>query len=217
MSALDEARCFADAIGDAETEYMPEGPPMSPLTRSYFFFWAVCDLSPKGNGETLASATLDLVGEIGVEPQLLVAMHALERSRMGLWVHQGFAGDRVVLRELVTDQECRCVVPSGFRGRAGEVWFARVLPPVAPGLDAVVVTTPYVLIDTAPSQWLAYVDRALGVGPADQRSRRYGRLMKFGARPRGWPEYVFAGYVNYQVDAVFLTGFPDVTESLPHA
>ncbi|MBI2567816.1 MAG: hypothetical protein HYV63_12365 [Candidatus Schekmanbacteria bacterium] len=216
-AALRETRCFTDPINDAEDEYMPTGPPMSPLTRSYFFFCSACDLSPKGDGETLASATLDLVREIGTEPHLLAAMDALERSRMGLWVHQGLDGNRVVLRELVTDEEHRCVVPSGYRGRKGEVWLVRVLPPGAPGLHAVVITTPYVLIRTAPAHWLAYLDRALGSCPAEQRRKVYPLLMKYGENPRYWPEYVFAGYVNYQSDVVFLTGLPDIKASQPHS
>ena len=72
-SALREARVFARSILEAEDEYLPSGPPMSPLTSSYFFYWSVCDLSPGGDGETLARATLDLVREIGTEPNLLAA------------------------------------------------------------------------------------------------------------------------------------------------
>jgi hypothetical protein len=216
-SALRETLCFTDPIDDADDEYMPSGPPMSPLTPTYFFYWSVCDLSPKGDGETLASATLDLVREIGTEPHLLAAMDTLERSRMGLWVHQGFDGDRVVLRELITEEEAQCRVPSGYRGREGELWFARVLPPGAPGLDAVVITTPYLLIRTTPAEWLAYLDRALGAYPPELRKRAYSLLMKYGENPRYWPEYVFEGYVNHQSDVVFLTGFPDIEASRPHS
>ncbi len=215
--ALRETLCFTDPINDAEDEYLPLGPPRSPLTRSYFFFWSICDLSPKGDGETLASATMDLVREIGTNPHLLIAMETLERSRMGLWVHQGLDGDRVVLRELVTDHEHRCVVPSGYRGEAGEVWFVRVLPPGTPGLDAVTITTPYLLIRTTPADWLAYLDRALGEFPLTQRSQVYPLLMKYGEKPRYWPEYVFEGYVNHEADVVFLTGFPDIEASRPHS
>jgi hypothetical protein len=215
--ALRETRSFTDPISDAEDEYMPTGPPMSPLTGTYFFYWSMCDLSPKGDGETLASATLDLVREIGTDPHLLAAMDTLERSRMGLWVHQGTDGDHVLLRELVTDVEQRCVVPSGYRGRAGEVWFARVLPPGVPGLDAVVITTPYLLFRTTPADWLAYLDRALAPYPDARRADVYPLLMKYGENPRYWPEYVFEGYVNHQPDVVFLTGFPDIEASRPHS
>jgi hypothetical protein len=212
-----ETLCFTDPINDADDEYMPIGPPMSPLTRSYFFYWSTCDLSPKGDGETLASATLDLVREVGTEPHLLTAMETLAASRMGLWEHRGHDGNRVILRELVTEVERRCHVASGYRGEPGELWFARVLPPGIEGLDAVVITMPYLLIRSSRADWLAYLDRALAAYPADKRKQVYPLLMKYGENPRYWPEYVFEAYVNHASDVVYLTGFPDIEASRPHS
>ncbi len=215
--AMRETLCFTDPINDADDEYMPIGPPMSPLTASYFFYWSVCDLSPKGDAETLASATLDLVREIGTDPHLLAGMETLESSRMGLWEHRGHDGDRVLLRELVTDVERVCHVTSGYRGRIGEIWFARVLPPPIEGLDAVVITTPYLLIHSSRADWLAYLDRTLAAYPKHRRRQVYPLLMKFGESPRYWPEYVFEAYVNHASDVVYLTGFPDIEASRPHS
>lgn len=215
--AMRETLCLTDPINDADDEYMPLGPPMSPLTASYFFYWSTCDLSPNGDGETLASATLDLVREIGIEPHLLHAMETLESSRMGLWEHRGFDGRRVCLRELVTGDEQRCHVASGYRGRRGEMWFARVLPPPIDGLDAVVITTPYLLVYTEKADWIAYLERTLAAFPADRRGQVYPILMKYGDNPRYWPEYVFEAYVNHASDVVYLTGFPDIEASRPHS
>lgn len=216
--AMNATRSLCDPINDAEDEYMPSGPPMSPLTGTYFFYWSVCDLSPKGDGETLASATLDLVREMGSNSMLLDVMETLSASRMGLWVHEGLDGGRVVLRELVTEAERRCRVPAGYLGRAGEIWFARVLPkPEVDGLDAVVITTPYVLVRTTESQWSSYLERVLAPYPKDKRAQVYPLLMKYGQKPRYWPEYIFEAYDNHQEDAVFLTGFPDIEESRPHS
>jgi hypothetical protein len=215
--AMCETLCFTDPINDADDEYMPVGPPMSPLTGSYFFYWSVCDLSPRGDGETLASATLDLVRDIGTDPHLLAAMETLASSRMGVWEHQGHEGDRVILRELVTDVERRCHVASGYRGHSGEIWFARVLPPPMKGLDALVITTPYLLIRSSRAHWLAYLDRALATYPKKQRKSAYRLLMKYGESPRYWPEYIFAAYVNHASDVVQLTGFPDIEDSRPHS
>ncbi|MFT4623626.1 MAG: hypothetical protein ACI8PZ_002282 [Myxococcota bacterium] len=215
--AMRETLSLTDPINDAEDEYMPVGPPMSPLTRSYFFYWSTCDLSPNGDGETLASATLDLVREVGIDPHLLRAMETLESSRMGLWEHRGFDGRRVRLRELVTGEERRCHVASGYRGRPGEMWFVRVLPPPIEGLDAVVITTPYLLVRTERADWLAYLDRALAAFPTDRRGQVYPILMKYGDNPRYWPEYVFEAYVDHAPDVVYLTGFPDIEASRPHS
>jgi len=215
--AMRQTLCLTDPINDAEDEYMPAGPPISPLTASYFFYWSVCDLSPSGDGETLATATLDLVRAVGTDPHLLAAMETLESSRMGLWEHRGNDGDRVILRELVTDVEHRCHVASGYRGRKGEIWFARVLPPPIEGLDAVVITTPYLLIRSSRTHWIAYLDRALAAYPGDKHKQVYPLLMKYGENPRYWPEYVFEAYVNHESDVVYLTGFPDIEASRPHS
>ena len=45
---------LAEAYSAAEEEYLPSGPPMSPLTRSHFFCWAVFDSHVGKQTETLA-------------------------------------------------------------------------------------------------------------------------------------------------------------------
>ena len=41
---LPEMKKYAKMVGAAEEEYMPSGPPMSPLTASFFTTWAFYDL-----------------------------------------------------------------------------------------------------------------------------------------------------------------------------
>src|SRR5271166_2168654 len=43
VSQLREMRTFTKEVGKAEDDYLPDGPPMSPLTRSYFTSWAFFD------------------------------------------------------------------------------------------------------------------------------------------------------------------------------
>ena len=81
----------------------------------------------------------------------------------------------------MTNRICTAVCPSGYEGRAGELWHARVLPPPLAGLDEhVVFTTPYVLIDPGEREWLAYFDRTLAPKAAEKRSAAYERHMKWG-------------------------------------
>jgi len=40
-SQLPEMKEFAQIVGKAEDDYLPSGPPMSPLTTSFFTTWAV--------------------------------------------------------------------------------------------------------------------------------------------------------------------------------
>ena len=43
VSVLPELKSYYKTVGDAEEEYMPAGPPMSPLTASFFTCWALFD------------------------------------------------------------------------------------------------------------------------------------------------------------------------------
>ena len=45
----------------------------------------------------------------------------------------------------------------------------------------------------------------------------HGHLMKYGPDSNHWNEYIFCAFSGYQHEAIFLTGIPDIRESLPHA
>ncbi len=89
--------------------------------------------------------------------------------------------------------------------------------PVGSPARAVVVTTPYLVLDPGVDEWLAYLNRTL---PKTQRSDARAAqeyLMKFGRQPNYWPEYVFESYVNHRSDVIFVRGLPDVAQSRPHS
>lgn len=212
---LPEADRFAKQIAAAEEEYMPTGPPMSPLTGTYFFGWSFCDLAVGVAKETAASCTVDVVATLGVDPGLVGLMRIFAASRMGLWVVTGHGAGTTLLRELVTGDVRACVVPAGYPGRVGELWFVRVLPPPREGLSALTFTTPYVLRSPLVA-WEAYLDRTLRRLDARHPARAYPGLMKHGLSARYWPEFVFEGYAGDVPGAVFLLGLPDVEGSRPH-
>ena len=56
----------------------------------------------------------------------------------------------------------------------------------------------------------------LQITGSDEQKRLYN-LLKYGLGPNYWNEFVFKSYHNYQTDAVFLTGIPDMRATLPHA
>jgi hypothetical protein len=92
-----------------------------------------------------------------------------------------------------------------------------VVPPLAPASHHVVVTTPYVLLGFGKNDWKAYLSKSLVGLNASERRRRLHERLKYGREPNEWNEFIFQGYANYQFDAIFLTGIPDVPSSLPHA
>ncbi len=49
VSWMPEMEVWSEAVAKTEEEYMPAGPPMSPLTGSYFWMWALCVPAPTAN------------------------------------------------------------------------------------------------------------------------------------------------------------------------
>jgi hypothetical protein len=142
----------------------------------------------------------------------------MQQSRMGIFVHQGVDKGALLLRELVTGRVVRAISPAGYMGQSGELWYARVLPPPFPGLgEHVVFTTPYVLLRAKEYDWQAYFRRTLPDTAQEARVAAYERHMKFGPSRSYWNEFVFEAYHNYRSDLIYLTGVPDIPESLPHS
>jgi hypothetical protein len=218
LTMLPEMDRFARLIGEAEDEYAPVGPPMSPLTTSFFTCWAFFDVCVGLGQETLGTTTMAVGKTFGMHDELLRLIGLMQESRMAVYVHEGTDGDAIVLREMVTNRTCKAISPSGYDGRAGELWYARVLPPPIAGLEEhIVFTTPYVLVEPGEREWLAYFDRTLPEGPADKRIAAYEKHMKWGPARDYWTEFVFEAYLNHRHDVIFLTGLPDVPESRPHS
>ena len=82
---------------------------------------------------------------------------------------------------------------------------------------SVIFTTPYVLIGASTKEWLAYMDRTLPKTRISDKKEALHQLMKYGLETNYWNEYILLAYHHAQPDAIFLTGIPDIKESLPHA
>ena len=218
LASLPEMERLDRLVTKASDDYMPSGPPMSPLTASFFTCWAFFDVCVGVAHETFGTTTMAVGEAFGMHDELVRVIGLMQDSRMGVYVHEGADRDRVVLRELVTNRVCSAISPAGYRGRAGELWYARVLPPPVPGLEEhVVFTTPYLLIQPSEREWLSYFQRTLPDAPLDARIAAYERHMKFGPARDYWTEFVLEAYVNHRHDVIFLRGLPDVAESRPHA
>lgn len=93
----------------------------------------------------------------------------MQNSRMGIYKHEGVFGKYINFRELITNSEIRAISSSGYMGQKGEVWFARIFPPLFNSFDySVVFTTPYILgklgsdnsfIPLVENDWLNYFER----------------------------------------------------------
>jgi hypothetical protein len=219
VSRFPEMRTYAKEVGEAEDEYMPSGPPMSPLTTSYFSCWAFFDHRIGQSTDTLAGCLIEANDTICMNPHQLDALRKMSQSRMGIYEHRGMEGKHVRLRELVTDLEFVSHSTSGYRGKIGELWYARLFPPLEPELATyhIVFTTPYVLIGQSKNDWMAYLKRSVVGMKAQSETDVLHRLLKFGLTKNHWNEFIFLAYHHHQEDAIFLGGNPDLEATLPHA
>ncbi|MSP71596.1 MAG: hypothetical protein EXR76_05350 [Myxococcales bacterium] len=213
LTALPETRRLADRIEAAQDEYVPSGPPMSPLTTSYFTCWAFFDAAVSPQRETIGTCIVGLGKVLGMHPNFIALVQVMQDSCMRIYVHESFNAEGATNpRDLVSGARISCIVLSGWRGLRGEVWLARVFPPQVGTSDvSVVFTTPYVLPEASEHEWGDYFDRTLGAAKGDVNKTT--AVLKYVI---DWSEYIFAGYAGHATEAVFLKGLPDVPASLPH-
>ena len=103
VSQFPEFDPYCRIVGPAEEEYMPGGPPMSPLTMSYFTSWAFFDVRFGPDGETIGGCLLDVADLLEMDPFMVGTIRRFQDSRMGVYEHCGAEGARCRLKELVTD------------------------------------------------------------------------------------------------------------------
>src|SRR5271165_971055 len=96
--------------GPAQKEYMPSGPPISPLTKSFFTTWAFFDFRVGPDRETIGSCLLDVAELLDMDPFIVETIRQFQDSRMGIYELCGIEDGRCRLRELVTDEEFTCNV-----------------------------------------------------------------------------------------------------------
>jgi hypothetical protein len=215
VSVLDEFEPYYEIVLKAQEEYLPSGPPMSPLTRSYFTTWAFFDLRFGPHKETLGKCLLDAGTLLDFHAKVMGAIRACSESRMAIYELEKLKGKRYLLKALNTGEQLECHVPTGYRGHIGELWYGRILPPISPVKYHVFLTTPYVLLNFGKEDWTAYVKKSLLDLKLPDRMR-LDHFLKHGKDTNHWNEFIFQAYHHHQSDAVFLSGLPDVPGSLPH-
>lgn len=218
VSQFPEMRRFARIVIEAEDAYLPSGPPLSPLTTSYFTCWALFDLEFEGT-DTLAGCYIEVGEEMGLSPDQLDALRKLAGSRMGVYEQVGRRGGHVRLAELITGDEFDCHCPSGHLGKKGELWYVRLLPPLLPEVANyhIAFTTPYVLVRATKGEWTQFLQRSILGSDGSDRRQALHRLLKHGPDPNFWNEFVLRGYLGHRHESILLAGIPDLEATLPHA
>lgn len=228
LSALPALSPLIKPYFDAEDVYLPSGPPMSPLTQSYFSCWGFFDLCAGLKKETLATVVIDVGKALKIDSELITIFDTMQRSRMGIYRNDGADGSLVRLTEFITGQSVTAIVPAGYQGETGEIWFTRVMPPPVSDIGAgysLVFLTPYILVGvwsgnaaTSPvGQWEAFLERTLPKTGVKETVGAYEKLMKYGLSKNYWNEFIMDGFLSSKPEAIALAGVPDVRSSLPHA
>ncbi|MBM3738256.1 MAG: hypothetical protein FJW39_20940 [Acidobacteria bacterium] len=181
--------------------------PDDPVLRSYLAEWAGFDAAADPGRETVGSVTQTLGEAFEMEPQVLHCLRSFNQSRRSIHVHEGFAGDLVRLREIAGKRELsEVMVEPPYKGREGEVWYGRVLPPAAEGMPSVMLSAPYVLLEPDLAGWRNFIERTT---PASLGPRMFEVYMKYGPFPTYWLEYIRQTASGQCEGAGFLAGIPN--------
>ena len=194
-----------------------------------YSFMGFFDLCVGPMKESFGSIATEVCKYLDVDKGLIRLFQKMQASRMGFYVHEGFFGQHVLLKEFLTEERIKAVVPSGHKGQPGEIWLARILPEPFEEIPlgySVVFTTPYVIGMVREKlfyqvgdqfEWQAFFERTLKQTERRNRTAAYEQFMKYGLTRHYWNEYIFEGYVNEVPGAILLTGFPDIPLSRPHS
>ncbi len=209
---------YYDKVEAVVEEFMPSFPPGSPLTGSYFTYWAFCDLRFGTEKETINTIFSDLGFEFNFDDIAMRALSNLNASCMKFYKHMGFDDvDLIKLKDILTDSEFCCKCTSGYQGRKNEIWYVRLVPNLDKVYDyQVTLTTPYVILNYTENDWLDFFQRQGVVKGKLELEKRYYNFMKYNPDFKYWHNYVMDGYFNYTPNCIYLTGIPDIKGSKPH-
>ncbi len=210
---------LAERIEASEDEYMPGGPPMSPLTDSFHGFWSLTDTSLGLKKETLATVAIAVARSLNAPSELMEAWKTIADSYAGVYRIEARTGSLVTLVELVTGDERVVELADDVPGDPGQVWWTRLLPPVSEGPPYwTSIVTPYLFpLPDAEPLWLGYFERQLGSVSSESRAATYRRHMVQGKSVTFWFDFILDSYVGEKEVAVALAGVPDRPHSLPHS
>jgi hypothetical protein len=121
LSEMKETRQFVKIVGEAEDEYQPGGPPLSPLTISYFTMWSLFDVLFGQSYETIGTCILRIGELIDMPSWLLDVISLMQHSAMGIHVHCGTEGNLVRLRALGSQETRLLPCAQRLRGPSGRI------------------------------------------------------------------------------------------------
>ncbi len=98
---------LTNAYAHAEDLYLPSGPPMSPLTKSYFTCWGFFDLCVGIKKESFGTVVIDVCRTLNVDQTWIKLFECMQSSRMGVYLHEGVSDGFLLLREFITQKQIK--------------------------------------------------------------------------------------------------------------
>jgi hypothetical protein len=238
--AFDRLARFHD---DVEEEYMPGGPPMSPVYDSFAMQFVLGSV-PQGIGnETPYSVLARLLQRDPSRGRLQAMAQSLADSSFELYRVKSAGGHSAEI-EPVRGGSPLSVRLTGLFLRAGDFGLMRVVPFEG---KLFIADSPY-LLHASEQDWLEHLARVVArqqgasvVSTSQKRSKLSSkeqarrrkkekakasrqepeeitrRYLKFGLSERYWFDYVLDAYAGERRGIVMLAGVPDRPELLPHS
>ena len=226
-------------------EFMPGGPPMSPVYDSYATQHMLSEVPQGVANETPYSVLARLTSGQPQHDQAHRLARALADSHLDLYRVTRAEGLSAELERMRGEGTLSVGLTGPFL-RTGDRMLARVLPF---GSGFFIADSPY-LLKAPDAEWLEYLARASGEAgskgasgeasrggsSAKLTSKQLARLrqkkkaaaaqqapeavvvrhLKYGRSERYWLDYIMDGYAGERRGIVFLAGIPDRPETLPH-
>ncbi len=208
---------FNNKICDKQDEYMPSGPPMSPITKTFFSSWMALD-ALINEKFTLGLLFSRYIQEKKVMGYAAKAMDNLNDSFVSLYQVVGGDLKKTILWDIVEKREIEASIPiydysvATYSPAIGEVWYARILPPLnEEQFVHTVLGTPLIFRHTTRDDWEGYLSRR--IAGKDQSTEGLKKHFKHGDTFGSWLEFVLQTYVNHTREVIFAQGLPDINES----
>jgi len=204
---------FAEIIEQTEEEYMPQGPPMSPLTMSYYNFWALFDLKFGDENISVGEIFLEISQTFNLDPDIISAVDNYNKSRLGLYIQSGHEDSKIILKELCSNKVYKCICPAGYLGEKEDIWLTRLVPNIYDIEDySINVITPYIIYGYSEKDWLEFLKRNID----EKNNLALNDFFKYGLDKYYWHNYIMDAYSNFKRSHILLTGIPDIKGTKPH-
>ena len=202
-------------VKSAEEEYMPGGPPTSPVTDSLFMYWMLTELRFGPGPESLIECVQALLGAGKTrksDKELLDIIRTLADSKLGIYEVTGKKSSRLLLEDIVSGEKLNCQCITGYPGKKGELWLVRLLPGMKSSEPYITATTPYILRGCTREAWVKQLEQE-----ASEAGISVNHLFRFGHPGFSWLEFVFQSYSGQLAGAIYLTGQLQDPHTRPHS